>query len=672
DGTGYAAVVCAVLTALWAGYGAALPRPGLRGPLPVAVCCAQLPLLLWAVAGDAGPYAFAWALLATAAGDAVLALWTAGRGARPVAVTAVVTGCALGGPGMLLAASLALAAPDGPASAHAAALLGTAAAVLLYAAGRRPEAAVALASVAGLAVLVAGGGALRGVLPGPHWPVLGFALCAAALAAVPVSTASAGASVGAGLRLASAVVLTGTGLWALPAVALAVLGPMGWAVRAWDGAPPGARAAVVPVVAPDTVVPGGMAVPAVLGVLAVVLGAVARGPLLRAPGVWRARAAAGALVLGSAVAVTLPVALDLRYQVAVALLVALVVLLLAVSVSAAGHTASELPEPLPELSARAARAALGTALVLGLTAGCWSLAERTVTVTVLAVLAVAFTAAAVAMRSTALLGPVAAVASVLWTAALAGAVPAVFGAPAHQAAFAVLGVAVATAPLAARLRKRPAGLPVECAGYGVAAVSLALTLAEPAALSLALALCGVAATGVALRADRRRSAAFLGTVLLVLAWWVRLGLWGVGVPEAYTVPVAVPALVLGHLRRRQRPDLSSWAAYGGGLVAAFAPGVMALAWDAHWPRPLLLGTSALVVTGLGARLRLRAPLLLGGGVLVLVAGHELAPYVVQAVGVLPRWALPAAAGALLLAVGATYEQRLRGVRRLRESMGRMR
>jgi hypothetical protein len=89
-------------------------------------------------------------------------------------------------------------------------------------------------------------------------------------------------------------------------------------------------------------------------------------------------------------------------------------------------------------------------------------------------------------------------------------------------------------------------------------------------------------------------------------------------------------------------------------------------------RPLLLGLAALVITLAGARLRLQALLLLGGAVLAMDALHELTPYVIQVVGALPRWLPPALAGLLLLVVGATYEQRLRDARRLKDALGRMR
>ncbi|NEC65721.1 hypothetical protein G3I41_13875, partial [Streptomyces sp. SID9727] len=158
----------------------------------------------------------------------------------------------------------------------------------------------------------------------------------------------------------------------------------------------------------------------------------------------------------------------------------------------------------------------------------------------------------------------------------------------------------------------------------------------------------------------------------VAAAWVRLAVSGVSAPEAYTLPVTVPALVVGVLRRRRDPSASSWAAYGAGLAVTLVPSLGAAWTDPDWARPLLLGVAALGVTLVGARLRLQALLVLGGAVLALDALHELAPYVVQVAGALPRWVAPALAGVLLLAVGATYEKRLRDARRLREALGRMR
>ncbi|BCK73528.1 hypothetical protein Srufu_074810 [Streptomyces libani subsp. rufus] len=88
-------------------------------------------------------------------------------------------------------------------------------------------------------------------------------------------------------------------------------------------------------------------------------------------------------------------------------------------------------------------------------------------------------------------------------------------------------------------------------------------------------------------------------------------------------------------------------------------------------RPLLLGAAALLATVAGVRTRLQAPLIIGGGVLMLVGLHELAPTVVQVFGLLPRWVPVAAAGLLLLLLGATYEKRIDEARRLRDTVRSM-
>ncbi|WP_399442841.1 SCO7613 C-terminal domain-containing membrane protein [Streptomyces sp. WAC08241] len=251
---------------------------------------------------------------------------------------------------------------------------------------------------------------------------------------------------------------------------------------------------------------------------------------------------------------------------------------------------------------------------------------------------------------------------------LAGAAAA--GLEAHWTALALLLVPAATAVVGATAR--PVALPVEVTGAAVGLCALGLAGSRPAFLALALALGGVIAAATALRPERRPFASWAAAVLFLLAAWVRLGAWGVTTPEAYALPVTVPALVVGFLRRRRDPEASSWTAYGPGLAVTLLPSLGAAWTDPEWVRPLVLGVAALVVTLLGARFRLQALLLLGGTVLALDGLHELAPYVVQVVGALPRWLPPALAGLLLLAAGATYEQRRRDARRLRERLARMR
>ncbi|WP_420543152.1 hypothetical protein [Streptomyces katrae] len=140
DGPAYAAWAAAVLAALWAGYGAALR--GLRSAPLAAVGAAQLPLPLAAAAAGADLTGTGWALLATAALDAVAAVAVVRRAVR---VPAWVGSGVLGGSALAagLAGSLAEPGAAGPALLLAAgALLGVAVA------WREPRAVAA--SVAGV------------------------------------------------------------------------------------------------------------------------------------------------------------------------------------------------------------------------------------------------------------------------------------------------------------------------------------------------------------------------------------------------------------------------------------------------------------------------------------------------------------------------------------------
>ncbi|MCX3289326.1 hypothetical protein OR263_21895 [Streptomyces sp. NEAU-H22] len=639
DGTGYAAAASAVLAAIWSAYGLLPATSALRLPLPSALSAAQLPLLLWALAADVSPHMITAALLVTAGLDAVaVARLTAGA----VRITAVVGAYGMGGWGVLGAGWLSLTAGGPGDASRAGALLLLAAAIALGAALRGPGVghALGLAITAGLLVVGALGGVARSGLPS-EWVVpahltLGVALLAAVRAGrlpYPMRT---------GFVWASGAVQALAVLWTLPVVAVVLLGPAGWLGRVWSGAPSDARAAVVVDVPwpPDAV-----AAPVVLVIVAGVLALAVRAEE------WRPRARLGALGLLWATALILPAVLEIPY--AAGLLVLGV--MTAAALCACRVTAS---------------AAQVTALVLALVTAAGltlvSLASQSATLVVLSALTVLFGAASWRAGT----APFTAPAALVHAAALASASGAAAGWPAARTALLVLLVPAVAALLAARLGTSRATVPVEAVGAALGLFAVALAVTDPPMLALVLALCGVIAAGTALRAERR-AAGYAGTALFVLAAWVRLAAWDVGTPEAYTLPVTVPALLVGALRRRRDPQASSWTAYGPGLAATLVPSLVAAWADPHWTRPLLLGVAALLVTLLGARHHLGAPLALGGSVLALVTLHELAPYVVQVSGALPRWAPPALAGLLLLALGATYEQRIRDVRRVREVLGRM-
>ncbi|MEU6376458.1 hypothetical protein [Streptomyces sp. NPDC046909] len=631
NGAGYTAAASAVLAALWTAYGR-LPRTSeLRLPLPAALTAAQLPLFLWATASSAGAHGVAAALLLTAAFDTAVALRVSLASVRFVAT---VGAYGSGTSGVLTAGALSWAATGPSAAARAAALVLLAAAIALGAAwrgGLGKGHATGLAVAAGLLAVAAAAGTVRPSLP-DAWTVPVHLACGIALLAavrldrLPVTVRN-------GLAWASAAVQALAVLWALPLVAITLLGPVAWTSRAWSGAPADFREAVTldapwP---PDTAT-----APLVLLTVAALLALAVRHTT------WRPRALTGALVLTWAAAVTLPAVLELPYTTGLLTLGALTAVTLA----------SPYAQPTTSILA------LATSTDLSFTA----LASQTATLTALTALTAFF--AAVSWRLTSVTAP----AALTYATALACATGAAADWPPQHTALLVLAVPVTAALLAPRVTDR---IPIELTGAAAALLAIALATPDLPLLALVLALCAVIAAGTALRPDRR-PVGYAAAVLFVLAAWARLAAWDVGMPEAYTIPVTVPALLIGHLRRRRAPETSSWTAYAPGLTATLLPS-LATAWsDSDWTRPFLLGLAALSLTLLGAGHNLQAPLILGGSVLTLDALHELAPYIAQVTDALPRWVPPALAGLLLLALGATYEQRIRDVQRMRNILGRMR
>jgi hypothetical protein len=654
DGTGYAAAASALLAVLWTAYGLCLGA--LRLPLPTAMATAQLPLLLWVVAADAGDHTITAALLVTAAFDTVVALLVPLRSVR---VVASVGAYGTGAWGLLAAGWLSWEATGPSAAARAAALLALAAAIALGAAWRAPDAksAPGLALTGGLIAVAAVGGVLRSVLP-DAWTVPGYLACGIALLAVRGTWLPE--ALRRGLGWSSAGVQALSVAWTLPLVTVVLVGPVGWAARAWSGAPTDARDAVT-IASPWP--PDTETAPLVLSAVAVVLALVSRG------GPQRPMLLSGALTLTWATAVILPATLELPYP--AALLAHGATTAAALTAATYGRPADDRPAPLPRIGNRLsplALTALCLAFITSLHLVVLSLAAEAATLAVLASLTALFAAATTRQRQE--LRAVSAAVSLAYATALACATGASLEWQPHHIALLVLVVPAAAALLAARLKDATLTLSVEITGAVAGLAAITLAVAEPPTLALVLALCGVIAAGTAVRPDRRQ-VGYAAAALFVLATWVRLASWEVGSPEAYTLPVTVPALVVGFLRRTRDPQASSWTAYGPGLSVTLVPSLLAVWGDPGWLRPLLLGAAALAVTLVGVRHRVQAPLVLGGGVLVLVALHELAPYIAQVVGALPRWVPPALAGLLLLALGATYEHRIRDARRVREVLGKM-
>ncbi|MEU5164657.1 hypothetical protein AB0G74_34280 [Streptomyces sp. NPDC020875] len=669
----YTGSAAAVLAVAWAAYGRALP--GLAVPLPAAVAAAQLPLVLWASAADGGLVAAA--LTATAAFDVAIAVRLAHPVVRPLAAGfAVATGGWAAADG-IVASALA----DSPGAALGpGARLTVLAAVALYAARPGTRAAVPGAVAAGLVLTAALGGPVRAAVPAA-WAVSAYTLIAAVLfVAVP---ARLPADVARGLRGAAAGVLGGALVLTLPLTVLALAGPVTTLPGLWRGAPDDAYAAV------GTELPVAFfsAAPVTLLLVAGVLARYGRwtdarpgterpeteGPAAGRPGTERPEheptEPSGAGETGRLVApgvaagllwaalATVPAAVSMPYPAAVGYGLALALGALALG----ALVRSPVTGPVVPVCGL-----LGAAAVGGLAS-----ADRSATFVVLGAVVAALVAGAGTARAGAAVRTGYTVA-----AALFGCWLLLAGARAAELSGSWSGLLLMVVPavLCAVAGRRSASraVPLEATAALVTAVALLLASGDLPMISVLLGLAGSLAAATALRPERRLPAGGLAAALFLLATWVRLAAWEITVPEAYTLPVSVPALAFGVLLRRRTPATSSWAAYGPGLAATLLPSLHTAWGDPGWTRPLLLGLAALVITLAGAHRRLQAPLVLGAAVLALVALHELAPYAVQAMGVLPRWLPPALAGLLLLVTGATYEQRLRDARRLRDSVHRMR
>ncbi|MGW4466743.1 SCO7613 C-terminal domain-containing membrane protein [Micromonospora sp. NPDC004704] len=473
-----------------------------------------------------------------------------------------------------------------------------------------------------------------------------------------------------------------------PAIGAVLLGPYGWLGRSWSGAPAGVGLAPTgwPVDGPSGAALVVLAVTATLagwGWYRTITGATLAGLPLAATALLVVLAGAGA-----------------RWPVvpAVALLGGLAALLVA-TVPTRRTAASTGAGPAgrtegPGGSGTALLGGAGTALLAGVGGGLVLVplgvvlagaglagALPTEATTLVALGLVVLTGSAIGAGAADLVtgrAPVARVAG--WLAAigagLAFAVAASRAAdlPLRLAAFAVLGVAAVALAGGAVLRgRRPVeSVAVEAAAHAGAVVALLLTTGAIRYAAAVATLWGVAVGLRALRpgepARRRAVLAAVAVGCELLAVWLLLTSAQVALLEAYTLPAALCALIVGALALRARPALSSWVTYGPGLTAALLPSLASIlvAGDQPWRR-LLLGVGALVVVLAGAHWRRQAPAVLGGATLAIAALYE----VVGAWDRLPRWIFLALGGLALIGLAITYERRRRDLARWRAAVGRM-
>ncbi|MFF3866982.1 SCO7613 C-terminal domain-containing membrane protein [Micromonospora sp. NPDC001898] len=251
----------------------------------------------------------------------------------------------------------------------------------------------------------------------------------------------------------------------------------------------------------------------------------------------------------------------------------------------------------------------------------------------------------------------------------------VAGLAAVWSAFGVLAVGAALQVFAAtlpRLRRPEAqreAATVEWSGYAAALIALALAFDSPRHIAALLAAWGAVLGVAAARPGRRpveRQILFWAVVFCeIVAWWILMRVADVALPEAYTLPFAALALLVGVLELRHRPDLSSWVAYGPALVAAFVPTLaIVLATESSMLRQVLLLLGAVAVLIFGTTSQQQAPVIVGAAVTAIAAIHALFS--------LGPWLVLIPAGLVLLVLGASNERRRRAQERLQTALRGMR
>jgi hypothetical protein len=335
----------------------------------------------------------------------------------------------------------------------------------------------------------------------------------------------------------------------------------------------------------------------------------------------------------------------------------------------------------PPVATRAAllRTTRNIVFVIGLLAGgaglAGSLAEQQMTLFTLGMAIIVGLVAAIGGRSqharilgwlfTAVMGQM----FVLAVALVAGLTP-------PWAAFGVLAVGAMLLVLEALLPRL--GLPeyrreattVEWSGYASALLAGALAFDSPAHLAALLAawgaVLGLTATRPGRTPNQRRNLFWLAVGFEIVGIWLFIAIADVALPEAYTLPFAALALLVGVLESRQRPDLSSWAAYGPALLAAFVPTIgIVIATESDDLRELLLLLGAVATLIVGSRLQQQAPVVVGAAATAIAAIH----FATTLVG---PWLVLVPVGVVLLFLGATNESRRRTQERLRGALVRMR
>ncbi|WP_173924206.1 SCO7613 C-terminal domain-containing membrane protein [Agromyces sp. Marseille-P2726] len=187
-----------------------------------------------------------------------------------------------------------------------------------------------------------------------------------------------------------------------------------------------------------------------------------------------------------------------------------------------------------------------------------------------------------------------------------------------------------------------------------------------------LAILHVAAVATTARPVGGPMLSWASLALLVLGGTAVLGVARVDPFDLVTASIAAALLGAGVFRMRRSPALGSWPALGPGLAVLLIPALIADFTDPELWRLIALGVVAAAAVVVGALRRLQAPLILGGGVLLVHAVAQLWPWITWLYEAVWWWLWLGIAGVVLVALAATYERQLRLARGVVQTVAELR